>query len=405
MPEGLPAVLVINAGSSSLRAAVFDASGGRAEACQRLPIANIHFERLLTEPRVSLRFTGDTIEEEARLLAGRPPHTAAVERALTLFRERAGDAEIVAVAHRVVHGGTDHAEPVAIDTRVIAQLESLVPLAPLHQPHNIAGIRAAIACLPQAVQVACFDTAFHRTCPPKAQRFAIPRSLHDRGIRRYGFHGLSYESIRSQLPDVVGAMPRRVIAAHLGAGASLCGMLDGRSVATTMGFTPLDGLVMATRCGSLDPGVVIHLAAEGMDAATLTRLLYHESGLLGVSGFSGDMQKLLASDSPRAREAVELFCHRAVREIGSMAAALGGVDAIVFTAGIGENATTVREAIAAELGWLGLELDMEANAAATGGVPSRISTAASTVSAWVVPTHEERTMLRHALDMLARGRS
>ncbi len=377
MAEGRPAVLVINAGSSSLRAAVFGATGGRMEATARPPLARVHFEERATQPILG--------------------------RALDELRSVAEGFEIVAVAHRVVHGGPDRAEPAVIDAGVLAELESLVPLAPLHQPHNLAGIRAAIACLPRAVQVACFDTAFHRTCPAKAQRFAIPTRLHDRGIRRYGFHGLSYESIRSQLPGVVGVMPRRVIAAHLGAGASLCGLLDGRSIATTMGFTPLDGLVMATRCGSLDPGVVIHLVAEGMDAATLTRLLYHESGLLGVSGSTGDMRTLLASDDPRAREAVDLFCHRAIREIGSMAAALGGVDAIVFTAGIGERAPAVRRQIAAELGWLGLALDGDANAAATGGAPARISTAASSVSAWVIPTQEERTMLGHALDVLARS--
>lgn len=376
MAERRPAVLVINAGSSSLKAAVFDAASGRTAPTTR-PLARVHFEERPTRP--------------------------VLERAIDELRSVAGGFEIVAVAHRVVHGGPDRSEPAEIDSNVLAELESLVPLAPLHQPHNIAGIRAAIACLPKAVQVACFDTAFHRTCPPKAQRFAIPASLHDRGIRRYGFHGLSYESIRTQLQGVVGGMPRRVIAAHLGAGASLCGLLDGRSVATTMGFTPLDGLVMATRCGSLDPGVVIHLMREGMDAEAITRLLYHESGLLGVSGSSGDMRTLLASDDPRAREAVELFCHRAVREIASMAAALGGVDAIVFTAGIGERAPAVRRRIAAELGWLGLELDIEANAAATGGGPARISTATSTVSAWVIPTQEERTMLGHALDVLARS--
>jgi acetate kinase len=381
MAEGRPAVLVINAGSSSLRAAVFGAIGGRAEATARPPLARVHFEERPTRPLFERAL------EELRSVA------EGVEEGI----------EIVAVAHRVVHGGPHRAEPAVIDAAVLAEIESLVPLAPLHQPHNLAGIRAAIACLPTALQVACFDTAFHRTCPTTAQRFAIPTRLHDRGIRRYGFHGLSYASIRSQLPAVVGGMPRRVIAAHLGAGASLCGLLDGRSVATTMGFTPLDGLVMATRCGSLDPGVVIHLVAEGMDAATLTRLLYHESGLLGVSGSTGDMRTLLASDDPRAREAVDLFCHRAVREIGSMAAALGGVDAIVFTAGIGERAPAVRRRIAAEFGWLGLSLDMEANAAATGGGPARISTAESKVMVWVIPTQEERTMLGYTLDVLAQS--
>jgi acetate kinase len=300
------------------------------------------------------------------------------------------------VGHRIVHGGLEFTGPVAVDEAVLARLSALEPLAPLHQPQNLAGIRAAAAALPGAVQVACFDTAFHRTCPPEAMRFAIPRRWHDSGIRRYGFHGLSYESIVARLPQVTGGMPERAIVAHLGAGASLCGIRAGRSVATTMGFTPLDGLVMATRCGSIDPGAVLQLILrEGLSAAEVERMLARESGLLGVSGTSGDMRVLLAADDPRAAEAVELFCYQAAREAGSVATALGGLDAIVFTAGIGEQAAPIRRRIAERLGWLGLELDQEAN----DRHGPLITTAGSRVAGWVIPTDEEGVIAAHAREV------
>jgi acetate kinase len=347
-------VLVINAGSSSIKAAAYARSG--------TPIIDV--------------------QTDAAADAFTPTLEAVCDRLL----EAVDPAAIAAVGHRIVHGGTRYTAATVVTPQVHVDLETLVPLAPLHQPYGLEGLRVAAARLPRAVQVACFDTAFHHTCPPVAMRFALPRPLHDAGIQRYGFHGLSYESVVARMPTVCGGVPPRAIVAHLGAGASLCAIRDGRSIATTMGFTPLDGLVMATRCGSLDPGVILHLAEErGLSPAAIGNLLTRESGLLGVSGISGDMRRLLASDDPRAREAIDLFCYRAVREIGSLVAALGGLDAIVFTAGIGEHAPAIRSQIAGGLDWLGLSLDEQANAAAG----PRISGAASRVSAWVIPTDEQ----------------
>ena len=275
------------------------------------------------------------------------------------------------------------------------ELENLVPLAPLHQPHNLATIRALLETMPSLPQVACFDTAFHRTQPPVAQRFAIPRRFADEGIRHYGFHGLSYEYIASVLPILEPTLAdARIIVAHLGSGASLCALDKGRSIATTMGFSPLDGLVMGTRCGSIDPGVLLYLMdRHNMDARALEQLLYHQSGLLGVSGISNDMRTLLASDDPRAQEAIELFVYRVGREIGSLAAALGGLDALVFTGGIGEHSAVIRAKVCRQAAWLGLELDESANET---GV-SCISTLSSTVSAWVVPTDENLMIAHHTL--------
>lgn len=269
-----------------------------------------------------------------------------------------GNVEVRAVGHRVVHGGSAYGAPIRLDAGHIEALRRLTPLAPLHQPHNLAGIDAITRLLPNVPQVACFDTAFHHTQPPLAQRLGLPRALHDEGIRNYGFHGLSYEYVATQLPAHLGERADgRIIVAHLGSGASLCAMRERRSIATTMGFSTLDGLLMATRCGNLDPGVMLYLLqARGMDAAAISDLLYQQSGLLGVSGISGDMRALLASPAPAAAEAVDLFCYRVQREIGSLAAALGGLDALVFTGGIGEHAHSVRERICAGLGWLNEKL-------------------------------------------------
>jgi acetate kinase len=284
---------------------------------------------------------------------------------------------------------------------VLRDLAALVPLAPLHQPHNVAAIEAVARASPSLPQVACFDTAFHRTQPSVAELFALPPAITARGVRRYGFHGLSYEYVAGALPGVdAAAAGGRTIVAHLGNGASMCAMQAGRSVATTMGFTPLDGLMMGTRGGTLDPGVVLHLQrALGHSLDDVERLLYHRSGLLGVSELSADMRTLLASDDPRAARAVEMFCYRAVREIGSLAAALGGLDALVFTGGIGENAGPVRERIVRPLAWLGIDLDAAANA--SNG--PRITTSASRVAAYVIRTDEERTILRHTLALLGRA--
>jgi len=387
-------VLVVNAGSSSIKCGLYAAAGKRLA-----PRGRVHAD--LRDDSLVL-----TVEAggKSRVTDLPGPDTAAWEAAIRLVLERAmtlAGGPIEAVGHRVVHGGGGFVAPVVVTPPVLAELAALEPLAPLHQPQNVAGIRAAVAALPDAIQVACFDTAFHSTCPPVATRLAIPQVWHDRGIRRYGFHGLSYESVVARLPEVTGGIPERMVVAHLGAGASLCGLRAGASIATTMGFTPLDGLVMATRCGSIDPGAVLHLVArEGLAAADVDRMLSRESGLLGVSGTSGDMRVLLEAADPRAAEAVELFCERAARETASLAAALGGLDAVVFTAGIGEHAPAIRGRIAAKLAWLGLELSAAANAAHG----PRISTLASRVAAWVIPTDEEGVIAAHTLAATASRR-
>lgn len=385
-------ILVLNAGSSSIKCGLYVGSGSRLTRRARVH-ADLRDDSLV----LTVDGAGDS-----RVAALARPETAAWDAAITLVLARAAEVAtgpIAAVGHRVVHGGGRFERPVVVTPEVLRELATLEPLAPLHQPQNVAGIRAAVAALPDAIQVACFDTAFHHTCPPVATRLAIPRPWHDRGIRRYGFHGLSYESVAARLNEVAGGMPERTVIAHLGAGASLCAVRGGRSIATTMGFTPLDGLVMATRSGSIDPGAVLHLILrEGLSAAAVETMLTRESGLLGVSGSSGDMRVLLASADPRATEAVELFCERAARETASLAAALGGLDALVFTAGIGEHAAVIRERIAAKLAWLGLGFDATANAVHG----PRISTAGSRVAAWVIPTDEEGVIAAHTASLVAR---
>ncbi len=362
---------VLNAGSSSLKAAFSDA------AADARP------------------FWRETIE----LDADAPDHETALADLLDAFAKRHADAELVAVGHRIVHGGPDFAAPARVDAAVLAEIERLVPLAPQHQPHGLAAIRALRAQRPDLLQVACFDTAFHRTQDPRSERFPLPTALHDAGVRRYGFHGLSYESIAAQLPEVLGdAGEGRVVVAHLGNGASLAALRARRCVATTMGLTPLDGLMMGTRAGAIDPGVLLHLMREeGYDEARLTQLLQAESGLLGVSGISHDMRDLLASDAPDARFAVALFVQRLVQQIASMAAALDGLDALVFTGGIGTHAAPVREAACTRLAWLGIELDAEANRADA----TRLTQPGSRVSAWVIPTDEERVIAGHTRRILA----
>lgn len=392
MSSGGDHLLVLNAGSSSIKCGLYEAG----ESPRRL--ARVHAD--LGDDSLVLTVEG---AGDCRVVALARPETAAWDAAITLVLARAAevaDGPITAVGHRVVHGGGRFQRPVVVTPAILGELSAFTPWAPLHQPQNLAGIRAAAAALPVAIQVACFDTAFHQTCPPVATRLAIPRHWHNRGIRRYGFHGLSYESVVARLNEVAGGVPERTVIAHLGAGASLCGLRAGQSVATTMGFTPLDGLMMATRSGSIDPGAVLHLVLrEGLSAEAVETMLTRESGLVGVSGSSGDMRVLLESADPRAAEAVELFCERAARETASLAAALGGLDAVVFTAGIGEHAAVIRERIAAKLAWLGLELDAAANA----GHGPRISAAHSRVAAWVIPTDEEGVIAAWAARLLARG--
>jgi acetate kinase len=309
-------------------------------------------------------------------------------------REKLGYRRLAALGHRVVHGGLNHSRPARVTPELLAELEALVPLAPLHEPHNLAPIKMAMSLNPELPQVACFDTAFHRTAPEVEQAFALPYSFYQEGIRRYGFHGLSYEYITSVLPErapeIAGG---RVVVAHLGNGCSACALRNRISIATTMGFTALDGLPMGTRCGELDAGVVLHLIQqERMSAEELVDLLYRRSGMLGLSGISSDFRELLASDNPRARFAIEVFCYRVAGHIGSLAAALGGLDGIVFTAGVGENAAPVRSLICRACAWLGLELDEAANREHQ----QRISRANSRVAAYVIKTDENLMIARHA---------
>jgi acetate kinase len=313
-------------------------------------------------------------------------------------RERLGDRRLAALGHRVVHGGLRHSRPARVSPELLAELEALVPLAPLHEPHNLAPIKMAMHLNPDLPQVACFDTAFHRTAPEVEQAFALPYSFYEEGIRRYGFHGLSYEYIASVLPERAPEIANgRVVVAHLGNGCSACAMQKRVSIATTMGFTALDGLPMGTRCGELDAGVVLHLMQQKqMSAEQLVDLLYRRSGMLGLSGVSSDFRELLTSDTPRARFAIDVFCYRVTSHIASLAAALGGLDGVVFTAGVGENAAAVRSAICRACGWLGLELDEAANREHR----VRISTSGSRVAAYVIKTDENLMIARHARALL-----
>jgi acetate kinase len=316
------------------------------------------------------------------------------------LRARLGSDRLVGVGHRVVHGGAAYARPVRVDAQVLAALRELEPLAPLHQPNNLAPIAAILERNPALPQVACFDTAFHRTNPELAQMFALPYEYFEQGVRRYGFHGLSYEYVASTLPAIdARAAAGRTVVLHLGNGSSLCALQGGISVASTMGFTALDGLMMGTRSGSIDPGVLLYLMDErGLSTRDLERLLYSDSGLLGVSGVSSDMRTLLASEAPRARLAIDLYCYRIRRELGSLAAALGGLDALVFTAGVGENAAAIRAAVCRDAGWLGVELDEQANAASA----TKISAPGSRVTVWRLPTNEELMIARQTAATIGR---
>jgi acetate kinase len=387
------AILVLNAGSSSLKFEVFQIDGERLTRALSGAI-----EELDGRPRFAARRADGSPEAERRW-SERLGHEGALAFLLGWLREHRPSGTLVAVGHRIVHGGGEFAAPVRITPPVLGRLEALVPLAPLHQGPNLLPVKALLARQPGLPQVACFDTAFHQSQPPLAQAFALPRALTAAGVRRYGFHGLSYEYLASVLPayDARAAAGRTVVL-HLGNGASMCALAGGRSVATTMGFTALDGLPMGTRCGSLDPGVLLYLIdRHKMDARAIETLLYRESGLLGVSGISSDMRVLLASSDPRAEEAVALFCYRIGRELGSLVAALGGLDAIVFTAGIGEHAAPVRDAVCRAAAWIGVVIDPAANAA---GGPC-ISDPASPVAAWVIPTDEELMIARHTRALLA----
>jgi acetate kinase len=386
-------ILVINAGSSSVKFSVFET------AVDRSLLAGAHgqIEGIGMSLHLAVADTqGRKLADQA--VAGQD-HAAAIVAIHEWFADHVGsEAGFDGVGHRVVHGGTAYSQPVLIDRQALTQLEELVPLAPLHQPHQIAAIRAIRAAAPRVPQVACFDTSFHRAQPHLAQQFALPRALTAKGVRRYGFHGLSYEYVISALPQVAPHCPRgKLVVAHLGNGASMCAIEQGRSVATTMGFTPVDGLPMGTRTGALDPGVIVYLLQhEGMDADAIEKLIYQHSGLLGVSGLSSDMRTLLASDLPSAREAVDLFVYRIGRELGSLAAALGGLDALVFTGGIGEHAPAIRARVCEDARWLGIRLDAAANALDGPCISQQDASA----SAWVVPTDENLMIARHTRGLL-----
>jgi acetate kinase len=387
------ALLVLNAGSSSLKFSVFL----NDEPPQLLLRGQL--EGLLTQPRFFARHGSTTVGEKEWPAGTKLGHQGAIEFLFTWGRNGAmGEHRISVTGHRVVHGGMKFTAPVLIDAQTLAELEALVPLAPLHQPHNVAAIKAVAELAPTLPQVACFDTAFHHTQPKVAQAFALPRRYTEEGVRRYGFHGLSYEYIASVLATCDRrAAEGRTVVAHLGNGASMCAMSNGCSVATTMSFTALDGLVMGTRCGAMDAGVLLYLIdRHGMDGRSLQQLLYEQSGLFGVSGISSDMRELLTSCDPSAAEALDLFVYRIERELGSLSAALGGLDALVFTGGIGENAASIRARVCRDASWLGLELDEEANAR---GGPC-ISRTSSRVSAWVIPTNEELMIALHTRGVL-----
>jgi acetate kinase len=383
---GEPLIGVVNAGSSSLKFSFYEGEKrlltGQVDGIGVRPLASA------TGP------DGEVIAPPD--LAATPPSTPSevLPAILPWARGRLSARRLAALGHRVVHGGLRHSRPARVTPELLAELEALVPLAPLHEPHNLAPIRLALSLNPDLPQVACFDTAFHRTAPEVEQAFALPYALYEEGVRRYGFHGLSYEYIASVLPAQAPEIADgRVIVLHLGNGCSACALKARTSVATTMGFTALDGLPMGTRCGALDPGVALHLIQQkGMSAEALVDLLYRRSGMLGLSGVSSDFRELLASEDPRARFALAVFYYRAACEIGSLAAALGGLDGIVFTAGVGENAVPVRSAICRACSWLGLELDEAANREHR----TRISTPGSRVAVYVIKTDENLMIARYA---------
>ena len=390
------AILVINAGSSSVKFALFDSHAN-------VPLARGQIAGLPSSARYTAHDANGRVLGEHAWQAGEPlTHAGAVRFLLDWIRNGPrGGIGLLAAGHRVVHGGMEFAAPLLIDADVVERLRRLELLAPLHQPHNLAAIDAVRRLQPDLPQVACFDTAFHATQPEIARRLPLPRRFADAGLRRYGFHGLSYEYIADALPGVdERAAAGRTVVAHLGNGSSMCALRGGRSVATTMGFTALDGLMMGTRSGALDPGVLLHLMdRHGLGPRDLETLLYRESGLLGVSGVSGEMHVLLESRDPHAAEAVELYVHRATCELGSLAAVLGGLDALVFTGGIGERGTEIRARLCRNAAWLGVVLDEQANAA--GG--PRISKRDSRTSAWVLHTNEELMIARHTRRLLRGG--
>lgn len=383
-------VLVLNAGSSSLKFSIYEVVGNHLELRSHGQI-----EGLRSSPRFKAKDNRGTVLSDVSLKKVSYPET--IDYLSKWIRAEFRESLMpIAVGHRVVHGGLEFAEPVVIDAAVMAKLEGLVPLAPLHQPHNLEAIRAVAKMRGDLPQVACFDTAFHRDRAIVTERFGLPDELFQMGVRRWGFHGLSYQSISHQFGQIAPELARgRVIVAHLGSGASLCAMKNGRSVDTTMSFSVLDGLPMGTRCGSLDPGVVLYLL-QSKSREEVEELLYTKSGLLGISGISNDIRDLLASNDPKATAAVDYFVYRIIREIGSLTAALGGLDALIFTAGIGENSALIRQRVCDGLNWLGIMLDGQANEKGR----DKISDVAASPSVWVLATDEERVIAEGTLQLI-----
>lgn len=389
-------IAILNAGSSSIKFSLFTLRDDG-----EVLLVRGQTEGLYTSPHfIAKNREGAVLAEQSWPKGAKLGHEGALDHLFAYVRREFAGHALLGVGHRVAHGGLDYTQPVRVDAEVLATLERLVPLVPLHQPHNLAPIRLLLERRPELPQVACFDTAFHRTNPRIAQLYALPLEYAEAGVIHYGFHGLSYEYIASVLPEYdTRAASGRTVVLHLGNGASLCALAQGRSVTSTMGFSSLEGLPMGTRCGALDPGILLYLMGNRrMDLPAIEKLLYTQSGLLGVSGISSDMRTLLASEDPRAKLAVDLFLYRIRRELGSLAAVLGGIDALVFTGGIGENAAAIRERACCEAAWLGVELDADANAR---GGPC-ISSAGSRVQAWVIPTNEEWMIARHTRRVLGK---
>jgi acetate kinase len=387
-------ILVINAGSSSIKFQLF--SVGTGDRLERMLKGQI--EGIGARPRlVAVKSQQEILVDETWTATEVADVPAALERVIAFLRPQIGGKLPAAIGHRVVHGGPNYAEPVVVTSRVLAALEKYTPLAPLHQPNNLAPIRAVLERRPHLLQVACFDTAFHRGHPEVADRYAIPQRLYTEGVRRYGFHGLSYEYIARRLPEIAPELASgRVVVAHLGSGASMCAISGGRSVESTLGFTALDGLPMGTRPGQLDPGVVLYLMSEKrMNAQEIETFLYKECGLRGLSGLSNDVRDLLASQDPQAKLALDYFTYRIVLFAGMLAAAMGGIDAFVFTAGIGENAPAIREAVIRRLDWLGLDLSTQANKKNA----RCISRKGAKVPCFVIPTDEELMIAMHTLSV------
>lgn len=385
-------LLVVNAGSSSIKFAVF--------AENLAPVSSGKLANMRTDPHFSAqRADGGVIEDSHWPAASDGSIDQLIDRLVAWLRDHLRGGQIEAIGHRVAIGGLEHSGPVLVTPQIMEKLRAMIPLAPLHQPVNLALIDKLAQAFGDMPQLACFDTAFHRTMPPEAQTYALPAALRQAGACRYGFHGLSYEFIASQLPQLDPAAARgKTVVAHLGSGASMCALSGGCSIATSMGFSPLSGLVMATRCGDLDPGLMIWLLRErGMTVDQVEAMLYHDSGLKGISGQTGDMQQLLDAGDPAARLAVDIFTYRVSTQLGALCAALEGLDALVFTAGIGENAPAIRAAICARASWLGVRIDDAAN----GRNACLISTAGSAVPIYVVPTNEEKAIAGHMAAMIA----